>query len=301
MKGKVAALVVLVLVAVALYLLRDVYREYETRPWTRDGQVQAELVPVTAPLDAPVRRVLVRSNQAVRAGDVLLELDGSGVEAERKAACLALELADAQEAEARLHFQELARREKGGQGASRPASVSEMVALARAAWHTATLRQQQARLALEQAQARCALTEIRAPVDGLVTPFGVRPGVRLQAGQTLFHIIDRNSFRISAFFRESVLAAIQPGMEAQVTLMAWPKILLHGHVESIDGGIFRQDGESGPNGLPVVSPTFDWIRLAQRIPVNIRLDGGCELPLRVGMTASVQILLPEKARKLSQE
>ena len=73
--------------------------------------------------------------------------------------------------------------------------------------------------------------------------------------------------------------------------MAWPGRELRGTVESVGRGIARSDGELGPDLLPGVTPTFDWIRLAQRFPVRVRLD---ELPpdidLRVGLTASVQIL-----------
>ena len=61
-------------------------------------------------------------------------------------------------------------------------------------------------------------------------------------------------------------------------------------MDSIGWGIYQQDGSTGQNLLPNVSPTFEWIRLAQRIPVRIRLiDVPEEIKLRIGMTCSVLV------------
>jgi len=69
-------------------------------------------------------------------------------------------------------------------------------------------------------------------------------------------------------------------------------------VESVGRGIERSDGELGPQLLPRVSPTFDWIRLAQRFPVRVRLkEWPPEVELRVGLTASVQVLEADKAKE----
>jgi multidrug resistance efflux pump len=62
-------------------------------------------------------------------------------------------------------------------------------------------------------------------------------------------------------------------------------------VDSIGWGIYQDDGASGPDLLPTVNPTFEWIRLAQRVPVRIRLGDLPEgVSLRVGTTASVMVL-----------
>jgi multidrug resistance efflux pump len=66
---------------------------------------------------------------------------------------------------------------------------------------------------------------------------------------------------------------------------------LEGRVDSLGWGIAQQDGSTGEDLLPAISPTFEWIRLAQRVPVRIHLS---EVPdginLRVGTTASVLVL-----------
>jgi len=76
-----------------------------------------------------------------------------------------------------------------------------------------------------------------------------------------------------------------------VTLLAYPDTALSGKVESIAWGIAHSDGNPGNNLLPSVKPVFQWIRLAQRIPVRIKLDKLPEnVKLRFGLTASVMIL-----------
>ena len=93
------------------------------------------------------------------------------------------------------------------------------------------------------------------------------------------------------FFRETLIGEINRGDKAIVTLMSYPKSPVEGYVDSLGWGIAQQDGSTGFELLPNVSPTFEWIRLAQRIPVRVHLtnipDG---VELRVGTTASVLIM-----------
>jgi len=84
---------------------------------------------------------------------------------------------------------------------------------------------------------------------------------------------------------------VKEGDRAIVTLMAYPDTPLKGRVESIAWGIAPRDGNPGANLLPSIQPVFQWIRLAQRIPVRIELEK--PLPkgvvLRVGMSATVLV------------
>lgn len=92
------------------------------------------------------------------------------------------------------------------------------------------------------------------------------------------------------------MADFNPGDEALVTLMSYPDKPLRGRVESIGRGIARQDGSTGEKLLPSVSPTFEWIRLAQRIPVRVRLeDVPSSIQLRMGTTASVLVRVDSKS------
>jgi multidrug resistance efflux pump len=83
---------------------------------------------------------------------------------------------------------------------------------------------------------------------------------------------------------------IEAGDRAVVTLMSYPDTPLEGQVDSLGWGIAQQDGSTGFELLPTVSPTFEWIRLAQRVPVRVQLKDVPEhIKLRVGTTASVLV------------
>ncbi len=144
--------------------------------------------------------------------------------------------------------------------------------------------------AVKNAQLNMEFTTVRASRDGYVTNLNLRVGSQAVANQPQLALIDRDSFWIEAYFRETMIDGIDPGDHALITLMSYSGQPFHGTVESIGWGISTQDGSPGVSLLPNVSPTFQWIRLAQRIPVRIRAS---ELPdrivMRVGQTASVMI------------
>ena len=155
-----------------------------------------------------------------------------------------------------------------------------------------------AREALNNAKLNLARTKVYAEVDGWVSNINLQVGSQAVANKPILALVDRNTFWVFGFFREDAVSKIVVGDEARVTLMAYPDRPLKGRVESIAWGITPPDGNPGPNLLPKVKPVFQWIRLAQRIPVRIALE---ELPpevkLRVGMTASVMILKQSEGRK----
>ena len=92
-------------------------------------------------------------------------------------------------------------------------------------------------------------------------------------------------------FKETLVGRIGPGDRAVVTLMSYPETPLAGRVDSIGWGIAQQDGSTGVDLLPNVNPTFDWIRLAQRLPVRVHLDAAPEgVARRVGTTGSVVVM-----------
>jgi multidrug resistance efflux pump len=124
----------------------------------------------------------------------------------------------------------------------------------------------------------------------MVSNLNIRLGSQAVANQPFLALIDENSFRIDAYFRETLIADFQSGDPVIITLMSDSDKPLRGHVDSIGWGIASDDGSTGQNLLPKVSPTFQWIRLAQRLPVRVEID---EIPdgivLRVGQTASVLV------------
>jgi len=146
--------------------------------------------------------------------------------------------------------------------------------------------------ALREAELNVEFTRVIAPVSGYITNLTLRTGSQAVANQPQLALIDVDSFWIEAYFRENYLAGIRAGDRAVITLMGYPHTPIEGRVESIGRGIDnRTVGSPGNDLLPSPAPTFEWIRLAQRIPVRVVID---ELPdgveLRVGTTASVQVI-----------
>lgn len=144
--------------------------------------------------------------------------------------------------------------------------------------------------AYQQAEMNLTFTEVKAPVDGYVTNLNLRYGSNVVANQPTLALVDVNSYWIDGFFRETSVGKIKPGDRAVVTLMSYKHTSISGYVESIGWGISQQDGSTGYQLLPNVNPTFEWIRLAQRIPVRIHLEEvPDEIKLRVGTTCSVLV------------
>ncbi len=144
--------------------------------------------------------------------------------------------------------------------------------------------------ALRNAQLNLQFATVRAPVDGLVTNLTLQRGTQAVENQPALALVDRNSFWIEAYFRETWIGRIQPGDQAVVTLMSFPNHPLLGKVESIGWGIAQDNGSTGEFLLPNVNPTFEWIRLAQRIPVRIEVENVPQpVILRLGSTASVLV------------
>ena len=148
-----------------------------------------------------------------------------------------------------------------------------------------------AKAALQTAGLNLEFTEVKAPVDGYVTNLNLRLGDQTVANQPALALIDVNSYWVHGFFRETLIENMRPGDRAIVTLMSYPDKPLERRVDSIGWGIAQEDGSTGFDLLPTISPTFEWIRLAQRIPVRVHLvDVPDDVELRVGTTASVLVM-----------
>jgi multidrug resistance efflux pump len=133
-----------------------------------------------------------------------------------------------------------------------------------------------AKAALSQAEINLQRTEVRSPVDGYVTNLLMRVGDFARAGTPNLSVIDEHSYWIDAYFEETKLGFQSP---------------ISGRIESITGGISAANAASSTQGLPNVDPIFTWVRLAQRIPVRIRIEQvPPEVSLVAGMTCSVAVV-----------
>lgn len=268
-------------VAVATLVAFILWKHYAQTPWTRDGRVRADVVQIAPDVSGPVSSVMVRDNQWVNRGDTLYVIDPHW---------LKLSVLSAQaDVEAKRH--EMLMRQDAARRRAQIKEVisSEDIQQTRSAASVAAANYQGALAALELAELNLSHATVRSPVAGYVTHLRLRPGDYATAGETKVAIVDAHSFWVVGYFEETRLRHIQVGNRAQVSLMGYDATI-SGHVESIGRGIGDSNDETGGLGLPEVNPTFNWVRLAQRVPVRIQLDTIPEgVVLVAGLSASVAI------------
>ncbi|EHH69490.1 multidrug transporter subunit MdtN [Gluconobacter morbifer] len=143
--------------------------------------------------------------------------------------------------------------------------------------------------ALDHARYELRQTVVTAPQDGYVTSLNVRPGEVLAPSQVLFTLITDDAWYATANIREINLNAVHAGDCATVYSMINRKSSIHGHVESIGWGVLSADSAGIARSLPLVPRQMDWVHVAQRFPVRIKLDGTTLELLRLGATATVEI------------
>jgi len=117
----------------------------------------------------------------------------------------------------------------------------------------------------------------------------MRVGDYAQAGRANISVIDADSYWIDGYFEETKMAHVCVGDRAEAALMGYRDPIV-GRVQSITRGISVSNAAPSTQGLPNVNPVYTWVRLAQRVPVRIRItDMPAGIPLVSGMTATVTI------------
>jgi multidrug resistance efflux pump len=267
-------------VLLAFLLAWALWWHYLRSPWTRDGRVRAEVVNIASEISGKVIDLEVVDNQVVKKGDVLFEIDPIDYR-------LALAQAEAsvlsRQYDRDIAQQNSERRQKLGAEAvsSEEMNTSQSSALvAEAAYQAAVAARDLAKVNLDR-------TVIRSPVNGYVTNLTLRIGDYATPGVTKMTLVDSDSFWIAGYFEETKLPRIHEGDYAHVRLMGWgPEIA--GHVESISRAIADTNSDADPNGLADVNPIFTWVRLAQRLPVRIKIDHvPAEVTLAAGQTCTI--------------
>ncbi|MEJ1964897.1 MAG: HlyD family secretion protein [Gammaproteobacteria bacterium] len=276
------------MVLVAAFGARWLWIHYNVEPWTRDGRIRADVAQISPDVNALVTEVHVEDNQIVHAGDVLLALDKSRYELAVKQAEAAIAADEAALAQAIREnrrneaLETLVTGEQTEQGAARVAEL-------RAQLRAAVVQRDVARLNL-------ARTTVIAPVNGVATNVNVQPGDYAAVGRPLLALLNSNSIRVEGYFEETKLPRIRLGDLAIVHVMGLDADL-HGTVESIAAGIEDRERGASSTGLANINPTFSWVRLAQRVPVRIRLESVPEdVRLIAGRTVTVSIHAPHNRR-----
>ena len=270
------------ILALALCAALVIWDYYVTAPWTRDGSVRAQVSSIAPQVSGQITEVRVVDNQYVHQGDVLYVIDPFDfqVALETAKAQLRQRAADVQvkrmQAERRQHLSDLATTAEEQQ---------LFVGNATQAQATFDVAEQQ----VAQADVNLKRTQVRSPVNGYVTNLLMRVGDYAHAGTTNISVIDADSYWIDGYFEETKMRHVCIGDRAEAALMGYRDPIV-GRVETVTRGISVSNAAPGTQGLPSVDPVYTWVRLAQRVPVRIRITNlPAGIPLVSGMTATVTI------------
>jgi multidrug resistance efflux pump len=258
------------------------WNAYMGAPWTRDGAVRTYVVTMAPEVAGRIVELPVVDNQFVHKGDLLLAIDPTNYK-------IAFQLADAAVAQAQATADN-AQREAERRRKLDDLSVSvEQKQVFDANAVAAQAQYQQAVANRDQAKVNLERTQIRSPVNGWVTNLLTQLGDYATVGRNEISIVDSDSFWVDAYFEETQLASMQEGDPAEIKLMSYRQIV-RGKVSSVARSINVSNAQPNQQGLATVNPIFTWVRLAQRVPVRIRID---QIPTGVrlvgGMTATVQV------------
>ncbi len=281
LRGAVRVGITLVVLLAAVGAGHELWAHYMDEPWTRDAKVRADIVGVAPDVSGFVSEVLVRDNQSVKQGDVLFRID-------RARFAIALEQAEAA-VEGRKATLEQARRDRERYEQLKDVVSQQKTEQARMQEAEAAMAHRQALADRDLARLNLERSEVKASVNGTITNLSLRPGDYITAGTPEVALVDTDSLRIEGYFEETKLARISVGAPVTIRLMGQPATL-EGHVESIAAGIEDRERTVGNGLLANINPTFNWVRLAQRVPVRIALD---KVPddarLVAGLTATVVV------------
>ena len=280
-------IVTLLIVTAALGIIYQQYQTYLANPWTRDGQVRAHVIQITPRVTGQIINMLVADNAHVKQGDLLFEIDPSIYQVNLNKGIASQKQAEALLAKAKNEAHRAVNLEKLTPGAQSELTLNNL----QNAIETAQANVLLAKAQVNEATLNLKYTQVTAPTDGYITNLNYRVGSQVIANSPVVALIDESSFWVEGFFKETDLNDVNIHNKVQVTLLMHDDEILEGEVQSIGYGIAKSDGSTGNSLLPNVNPSFQWIRLAQRIPVKIRLNAlPPKLQLRVGMTASVKIV-----------
>ncbi|WP_285426489.1 MULTISPECIES: HlyD family secretion protein [unclassified Pseudomonas] len=284
MKKVFSLIATLLILALAIWIGRLLWIHYMDTPWTRDGRVRADVINVAADVSGMVIDVPVKDNQPVKKGDLLMQIDPDHYQ-------LAVKQAEALVASRKATW------EMRKVNANRRKDMDALVISAENredASNVANSAQADYQLAvaqLEAAQLNLQRTKVLAAVDGYVTNLNVHRGDYARIGEAKMAVVDKNSFWVYGFFEETKLPHVRVGDPADMQLMSGE--VMKGHVESIARAIYDRDNPESRELIADVNPTFNWVRLAQRVPVRIHLDHVPEsVVLAAGITCTV-IVNPE--------
>ena len=311
MKKILSHLTTVAVVVLAFVLGWFAWEHYTRAPWTRDARVRADVVTLSADVSGRIVSLGVQDNQHVDKGQLLLEIDPARYSLAVEHARRSVEVAKASlgQSEATIVSSQALLRQRQSEERRRR-TLKERSAISGEEWEKsntevsvaqADLLRNQANLGLAQANVQMAIaaltqaeldlqrTRVESPVSGYVTNLLTRQGDYATVGGPLLALVDSDSFYVSGYFEETKLPRIGEGDRVDIELMSGEKF--GGTVQSIAFAIADRENLPGGRLLANINPSYTWVKLAQRVPVRIRIDEGYagKDKLRAGTTATVTV------------
>ena len=267
-KRKKAFLILLAVVALCAVAFGLYWGLYGSRYVSTDNAYTAtEIAQVTPEIDGTIQEVRVVDTNAVKAGDVLIEIDPRDMQ-------VAYDKAKANYDRAKIDFDRRKALSGSGSVSADELTRSENdLALANASYREATLN-------LER-------TVIKSPIDGVIAKRQVQLGQRVRAGTPLMIVVPLHKLHVDANFKESELEKIKLGQPVRlISDLYGSRVIYHGVVDGFSGGTGAAFAT-----IPAQNATGNWIKVVQRVPVRIQLNPQ-ELvanPLSVGVSMRVRV------------
>jgi len=311
LKKILSHLTTVAVVVLAFVLGWFAWEHYTRAPWTRDARVRADVVTLSADVSGRIVSLGVQDNQHVDKGQLLLEIDPARYALAVEHARRSVEVAKASlgQSEATIVSSQALLRQRQSEERRRR-TLKERSAISGEEWEKsntevsvaqADLLRNLANLGLAQANVQLAIaaltqaeldlqrTRVESPVSGYVTNLLTRQGDYATVGGPLLALVDSDSFYVSGYFEETKLPRIGEGDRVDIELMSGEKF--GGTVQSIAFAIADRENLPGGRLLANINPSYTWVKLAQRVPVRIRIDEGYagKDKLRAGTTATVTV------------
>ena len=284
--------ITMALVILAFIAIFRAWVYYTESPWTRDARFSAEVVAIAPDVAGLITSVNVHDNQLVKKDQVLFTIDQPRYQK-------ALEEAQADVA----YYQVLAQEKRQEAGRRNRLGVQAMsreeIDQANNVLQTVLHQLAKAQATRDLAKLDLERTVIRAPADGWVTNLNVYAGEFITRGSTAVALVKQNSFYVLAYMEETKMKGVRPGYRAEITPLGSNRVL-KGTVDSVAAGVTNSSSTNDTKGMATVDSNLEWVRLAQRVPVRIRLDEQQSNLWPAGTTATV-VITGEKDRDASQD
>lgn len=320
----------LVVVAIIVMLIIYFVIAAHITPNTQDAYARTYVAEVSSQVSGKITNIYIQNNQTVKKSTLLLRIDPRPYRYAYEAAVsnlgvtkdnIAALKAQVKEAEstimqrkvdlstAKTHLQEIQALAKNGYATTadlidkRRGVADAQSALQSAQDQLVRVRERlgetidgvnvhimQAQSAVNQALFNLNSTTVYAPVDGTILNFHLAVGNYANPGQVLLALVQSSNWWVIANIRENCLARVKTNQKAWVSLSMYPGKIFHGHVVDVGRAVNLQNNIPN-NYAPFVEKTQDWIRIAQRFPVQILLDDfPRDKTLRSGASAYVTIV-----------